>query len=558
MSFSDASNTRSAFSSEQDATKSKTQLLAELTSLKEALNAISDAIIFFDPDDRIAGFNKKQIELFPSVAEDLQPGLAYRDLLRKQVEGGQIDKAIGREEAWIQQRIKQHQDPDSYPIEQKFADGRIIRLTESRTSSGGYVALRTDITELRLAQEALRVNEERYRRLFDFAGVAIWDEDLTDVAGRMSDLREAGIVDLRKHLENNTEEAFGLARLIRINSVNDATLALYGVESREDFIADFEKLISVETIGSFIDVMCAIWNGDEQYLSEISHKNMKGEDMTILLVIPIPKGDWMHVPVCAIDITARKQVETEVRIAKKAAQAADRAKSEFLANMSHELRTPLNAIIGFSSIIKDQTFGPEAAEKYIEYAGDIFDSGGYLLNIINDILDLSKIESGSAVLVEEPVQIASVIETAFRVVSDRASNAGVILTAPVERADYSLLGDSRMITQIMLNLLTNAIKFTPREGEVRVSVGETDTGGIEISVVDTGAGMTDEEIPLALSTFGQTADAVNKAIEGTGLGLPIVTSLVELHGGEFCLKSEPGKGTDATVRFPVKRSINQP
>ncbi|MBT3700717.1 MAG: PAS domain-containing protein [Alphaproteobacteria bacterium] len=532
------------------------QHLDELTSFREALDSISDAIIIFDVEDRIVAFNNKQLELFPSVAIHLKPGLKFCDLLRLQVESGQIAAAIGREKEWIDRRVHQHQNPDGKPIEQVFADGRIIRLTESRTASGGYVALRTDITELRMAEKNREGSEKHYRQLFDYAGVAMWDEDLTKVIARLSELRLSGIVDLREYLQANIQEAFDLADLVKFNSVNEAMKTMYGISSVEQINKDFGLMMDEESIQSVVDIMCAIWEGDSQYVAELSHKGLDGNDMTVLLNIPLSEVDWKHVPVSGIDITARKKAEEEVRLAKEAAQVADRAKSEFLANMSHELRTPLNAIIGFSSIIKDQTFGANSIERYVDYAKDIFNSGEHLLNIINDILDLSKIESGTTVLNEDRVHVGVILEAACKILRDRADKAGVILKMPDKEVYFSLLGDTRMITQIILNLLSNAVKFTPQGGEVNISIERAPDRSVEISVVDTGIGIAAEDIPLVLSTFGQTADSMTRATDGTGLGLPIVSSLAALHNGELRLKSELGVGTTATVCFPAERVID--
>ena len=528
----------------------------ELTTIRVALNSISDAIIIFDEEDRIVAFNNKQLELFPSVAKHLKPGLKYRDLLKLQIESGQIESAIGREEEWIEQRVQQHQNPDGKPIEQIFADGRIIRLTESRTPSGGYVALRTDITELRLAEERRKASEARYRRLFDYAGVAMWDEDLSAVVSRLDELRAEGVSDLRTFLKDNLEEAYSLARLIRINSVNEATLALYGISSAEEFDQNLIKMVDDDSVHSIIDIMCAIWDGEEQYMAEITHPGMDGTEMTVLIVIPMADADWQHVPVSGIDITARKRVEAEVEKAREAAQEADRAKSQFLANMSHELRTPLNAIIGFSSIIRDQAFGPDATDRYVGYAQDILDSGDHLLKIINDILDLSRIESGKVVFNEEHVHLGAVLKAACKTVADRAEDSDLTMRLPDAGMETGLLGDPRLITQIFLNLLTNAIKFTPRHGEVNLTIKSHGDGQVSISVSDTGVGISEQDMPLVLSTFGQAADAMTRATEGTGLGLPIVLSLMKLHGGELQLQSQPGVGTTATVTFPADRVIH--
>ena len=216
----------------------------------------------------------------------------------------------------------------------------------------------------------------------------------------------------------------------------------------------------------------------------------------------------------------------------------------------------MNAIIGFSSIIKDQTFGAESTERYRDYATDIFNSGEHLLKIINDILDLSKIESGTTILNEEQVHIGAVLDTTCKFVQDRATKTGVILKRPDESADFSLLGDARMITQIFLNLLSNAIKFTRQGDEVSILIERAPDQSVAISVVDTGIGIAAEDIPLVLSTFGQTADSMTRSTDGTGLGLPIVSSLAVLHDGELRLESEPGVGTTATVCFPAKRVID--
>ena len=239
--------------------------------------------------------------------------------------------------------------------------------------------------------------------------------------------------------------------------------------------------------------------------------------------------------------------------ARDQAEAANRAKSEFLAHMSHELRTPLNAIIGFSEMIKSETFGPVGSTKYRGYASDIFESGEHLLGIINDILELSKVESGVDELSEEAVDLADVIRSIETLVRGRAERGGVTLESDVSHGLPPMRGDKRKLKQILLNLVSNAVKFTETGGTVTQKAWCDATGGHVLQVCDTGVGMAPEDLPKAMSQFGQVRDLDGRSHEGTGLGLPLAQALVELHGGEFQLESTPGVGTTATARFPATR-----
>ena len=244
----------------------------------------------------------------------------------------------------------------------------------------------------------------------------------------------------------------------------------------------------------------------------------------------------------------------ELASARDEATHANRAKSEFLAHMSHELRTPLNAINGFSEIIKDEMFGP-VAPRYREYAADIHRSGMHLTALINDILDLSKIEAGKIEVRDDVVAPAELVEAGIRLVRDRAHKAGLALRIDLPRDLPRLRADERQVKQILVNLLTNAVKFTPPKGEVTVSVRVTADGGLDFAVHDTGIGIAAEDIPRVLEPYGQVGAVRNHNPEGTGLGLPLVKKMAELHGGEFKLDSTLGVGTTATVTFPAKRVI---
>ncbi len=246
--------------------------------------------------------------------------------------------------------------------------------------------------------------------------------------------------------------------------------------------------------------------------------------------------------------------DVQVTTAKEQAELADRSKSEFLANMSHELRTPLNAILGFSEVMGNATFGPLGNPKYEEYAKDINDSGRHLLDLINDILDLSKVESGTDELREENIEIHELVGPVMSLVKGRAMKGGDELETEVEDHLPMLRADERKLKQILVNLLTNAIKFTPPGGKVTLRAWCCVEDGYVFQVVDSGIGIALEDIPKALAPFQQIDSALNRKYEGTGLGLPLAKRLVELHGGSLDLQSEVGVGTTVTARFPAQRS----
>jgi signal transduction histidine kinase len=248
------------------------------------------------------------------------------------------------------------------------------------------------------------------------------------------------------------------------------------------------------------------------------------------------------------DVTARKLAEQALREAREQAEAASREKSQFLANMSHELRTPLNAIIGFSEVLKDGMFG-ELNAKQREYVKDILESGQHLLSLINDVLDLSKIEAGRMELEPAEFSLPEAIERAVSLVKERAQRHGVRLQSDVAPAVATIRADERKVKQILLNLLSNAVKFTPEGGSVTVTADAV-RGGVEIRVRDSGVGISPEDQRALFQEFRQVGrDAARKA-EGTGLGLALTKRFVELHGGAIRLESAPGKGSTFIFNLP--------
>jgi two-component system, cell cycle sensor histidine kinase PleC len=250
------------------------------------------------------------------------------------------------------------------------------------------------------------------------------------------------------------------------------------------------------------------------------------------------------------ELEQSKSISDEAR---RRAEAANIAKSRFLAQMSHELRTPLNAILGFSEVMKGEIFGPHAVPAYKDYAADIHNSGVHLLNLINEILDLSRIEAGRYELNEEAVSLARVVEDCHHLLKLRASNRGITIHELFEPDMPRLWADERAVRQICLNLLSSGIKFTPQGGEIWLKAGWTASGGQYMSVKDTGPGIPDEEIPVVLASFGQGSNSIKSAEQGAGLGLPIAKNLIDLHGGTFALKSKLRIGTEVIFTFPPER-----
>ncbi len=272
------------------------------------------------------------------------------------------------------------------------------------------------------------------------------------------------------------------------------------------------------------------------------------------LVILTTAFNDMLTEIGAREAQLRKQ-NVALEKAKDAAESASRAKSQFLANISHELRTPLNAIIGFSSILMNQLFGALGNEKYMEYARDINESGAHLLNIINDILDISKAEAGKLTLAYEEVHVGKAVQKCITILGDRATQGKVTVVADVPKMLPPLMADRLRFIQILLNVLSNAIKFTPENGKVELSARlQEEVGGASdfvITVSDTGIGMSPEDLDKAFQSFGQVDSGLNRKYEGTGLGLPLTKKLVELHYGKIAIASEIGKGTKVTLTFPA-------
>ena len=398
------------------------------------------------------------------------------------------------------------------------------------------LAITEDVTERRQAANALRQSEQRFRDAIESLtdGIALFDQDEKLV------------------LCNN-----------RYRSMwpGFETSAVPGVP--------FEALVRRYLgLAAASGMKIEIEKGVKDRLDRFRNPPSTGE-------VPLYNGRWLQVAdrltadggvvVTCTDITALKEREASLRHAngaalhaKEAAEKASRAKSDFLANMSHELRTPLNAVIGFSEIIKDAILGNGSIDAYRGYATDIHESGRHLLSLINDILDMSKIEAGKLELIDETVDLTAAIGTSLRLLRERALHNRIDLAADVAEALPLLRADLRKVKQIMINLLSNAVKFTPAGGRVTIRAFQRDDGGVTLCVEDTGIGIAEEDIETVLAPFGQADTGLNRQYEGTGLGLSLTKALAELHGGRLEIASRtdgPDRGTTVEVNFPASRVI---
>jgi len=413
-----------------------------------------------------------------------------------------------------------------------------------RTKGTGWYALAGGLLLTALLAFCLATNRSRAKRLRNLA-----DTLQREIAMRLS--TEEDLLLTRAAMNRSSEGIALINEAGNFVDINDAVCQQLGY-TREEFLA-----LTVFDINPTLDPnrWKERWKAHKYGPAESFESRRITKDGRVipvdLTVNHLEFHGTEYLFAVARDATARHAIEHELRKAKDESEAANQAKSQFLANMSHELRTPLNAIIGFSEVLSSALFGPLDA-RYRDYAQDIHGSGHHLLQIINDLLDLSKVEAGRLELHDERVQIAAMFEACRRMVSDRAAAASVQLD--IELTKLEVTGDELRLEQVLLNLVSNAVKFTPSGGKVRVGASLTPAGGIAVFVADAGIGMTADEIPRALQPFGQIDNSLTRPHGGTGLGLPLAKRLVELHDGTLTVESEPGRGTTVTFALPAERT----
>ncbi len=370
----------------------------------------------------------------------------------------------------------------------------------------------------------------------------------TDLSARLGRLMSA----------SSDEIYFFAVETLRFAHVNDGARRNLGYAQDELSALTPLDLMPDHTEAGFRELTAPLMQGAESMLVfETRHRRKDGSFYPVEVHLQHAPTESPPLFIATIrDITEQVRALEELRRERENAESANRAKSEFLANMSHELRTPLNAIIGFADLIRMAPFGPLGDSRYADYVDDIRDSGQHLSGLIGEILDLAKIEAGEITLDENRVDVARVVEACLRMVEQRAGSRDVALVSAFDGAALPFLrADSMRLTQILANLLSNAVKFTPAGGSVTVGITVDRADGFVLTVTDTGIGIAPEDIPKALSRFGQVDGKLNRKFEGTGLGLPLAQSLVALHGGTLTLESAVGIGTTVTVHVPSDRIV---
>jgi PAS domain S-box-containing protein len=492
--------------------------------LVDAIESIPECFLLLDAEDRLVLCNSRYRELHQAIAPLLVPGARFEDICRASAAAGLPVPAIARSEEWMRDRLKRHREPH-FEVEERQIGERWIQIAEQHTGDGGTVVVQTDVTALKRREQELAETMTLLRGTLDNMEQGLLVVD-TSFAIRIWNDRMLELTALPSEIVGQGRALAPLLRLLTGEGYDGEDLEAMAARGLSSLRQPQARPGEVRRNGRVIEMRrCAMPDGG------------------VLFTFA--------------DITERKSVEVDLRRAKDEAELASRSKTEFLANMSHELRTPLNAIIGFSDILAGQIFGAIGDPRYADYARDIRDSGLHLLNLINDVLDVSKVEFGKVELIEESVDILAVTRSCMRLMRDRAHVAGVSLVHRLPPGLLPLQGDSRRLKQILLNLLSNAVKFTPSGGRVIIDVSYA-ADGFRLVVKDTGIGIAAEDLGTALRPFGQIDSRLARKYQGTGLGLPLARSMAELHGGRLELDSKPGHGTIATLWLPPRRILSAP
>lgn len=489
--------------------------------LEEAVESLNEGFVLFDDEGRLLISNSKFSEVFGPAEGRLEPGTTFETLFRASVGRGLHSGRNRNDEAFVQKRVADFFKCEG-SREMQLSDGRWFLSTERKTPSGEIVALRSDITELkRREHEASHAEQMLLDAIESISeGFILFDAD-----GRML-MCNSKYKDYYPILDDVLVPGVSFEEIVEL------TIARNGIEVDESTLDAWtaQRLKQFKT-------------------GQGAHQQHLSDGRWVQVVErPTKSGGVVGIRTEITDIVV---AEKESRRALEDAERANRAKSEFLGNMSHELRTPLNAIIGFSSVISNQLYGPVDNPSYLDYAGDIQKSGEHLLTLIGDLLDISRIEAGEVVMSRVKIDIGRAVHECMRMVDRQCLDKQINLEIQIEDGLPGLYADARHFRQILINILANAIKFTPVLGTITISADMLSTDLASIRISDSGVGIAAENLELVLEPFGQVADAMTRNHGGVGLGLSIVKSLVELHDGALYLRSEVGKGTVVELQMPI-------
>ena len=489
--------------------------------LHAMVERMPEGIAMWDNDDRLVLCNQIYRKIFSRLEGHLRAGVHFDDVLKAELDAGYIPASISA--TWFEQRQQRHWIGEV--SERRNIDGRQFEILDFLCDGGGTLTLINDVTALQTKERELRDAQERYALVSLASNEGLWDMDLRTDRFYISP-RVLSII-------GSLSDPAGFRREDWVAAIHPDDLRGYDAGWQEHLDGD-SRIFDLE-------YRVRHSNGEQRWISDRA------------LALRDSTGHAYRIAGSVTDITARKQVEREMSRALDAAEVANRAKTQFLANVSHELRTPLNAIIGFSDLLGDTKETQVSPEEQSNFLEAINQSGRELLVVINDILDMSRIESGALELAEGTVDIEFCVEASIAKISGQAADKGLVVMENLPTHLPTLIGDQAKIKQMLFNLLTNAIKFTDTGGEIEIGVKFAAGTGLDLFVRDNGAGMDEAELERARLSFAQLNDSPSRQHGGLGLGLAITTAIAELHGGGLILSSEPGVGTTATVHFPAER-----
>ncbi|HEY9164006.1 MAG TPA: PAS domain S-box protein [Magnetovibrio sp.] len=484
--------------------------LAQRTSrqFRDAVESVSEGFAFFDGRGKLQFWNKTFARLHENCCAALVTGINYDDFYQACADSGiyQVDTLTKSRAPG--QTFEVHTNNDTWML-----------ASDSPMADGGTACVRIDITQNKLAEDELR----KLSRAVEQSPASVI---ITDTEGRISYVNPK--------FTETTGYTYGEA-----------------IGNRPSMVSSGERPLS-----EYQDMWKTISSGHE-WRGEFHNKRKDGTlfwELASISPVKNDKGEITHFLAVKEDITERKKTMEELVRAKEQAETASHAKTQFLANMSHELRTPLNAIIGFSEILKTEMFGPLGSAQYLDYTTNIYDSGNHLLGVINDILNISRIETGAMDINESDVHLDALSQACIEMVHERAERAGLNLRRELGEGPLIVNGDEMRIKQILLNLLSNAIKFTPKDGDVLLKIFVNAESETVIQVSDTGYGIPKDKQDAVLEPFEQVSDIYTRNHEGSGLGLYLVNAFVKLHGGRINIDSEVNQGTTVTVSLPAERT----
>ena len=532
--------------------------------LQSAISALADGFAVFDPDDRLVVFNEPYRRMLDDDSDVIAKGATFEEILRALCGPGGLLKVDGDLEGFVARRMESHRR-GQVEVEFELKDGNWVRVRERRAPDGSTVLIISDFTQLKKAALDLEMVSRELEGRVDKRTLELAErnarlaEEIRGRAEAENQLREAER-DYRELFENAGIGIYRTSLDGKWLRANPALVALNGYRTEEEFIS------AVSDIGKewFVDPdrrrqlleMLNEQGSVTDFTSEV-YRHRTGERIWIsetARLVRDSRGAPLYYEGTVQDVTAQKRIEVALRQAKDEAVMASKSKSDFLAHMSHELRTPLNAILGFTEVMQLKIFGPVGSKQYEDYLDNIQTSGKHLLSLINDLLDLSKIEAGRWDMYEDTVNVAELIETIVRLTRPTADKRKLHVVTNVPNDLPDLYCDSRAIKQVVLNLLSNATKFTPEQGRISITASLRPDDSLRITVADTGIGIAEEDLPRVLEPFVQTRTSSMTSTTGTGLGLPLAKSLMEQHGGKLTLASMAGLGTTAIVEFPSYRT----